>query len=274
MTNDPNDFSWLDAPLVTTAALKARPEYAEALLALRALRPTQRLFLDCLIDSQLEPDDARKLLKERHGIVVSRKTVNRQWIEGDPNFRAALTKLQEFAAGGLAVNLICIWLLRPTGAQAMRNDPDGDLNLSAAHLHLTADAAVSVLALGAMLAGQTFGWDFADPLAGLVGAVLVGHFAVQLMRRSAATLLDINPSAELTAEVRARLSAQGERVVDLHLWRLGPGHHAAIAVLAAPHPQPAAAYHARLKGLAGLSHVTVEVREAGDSPHPHGHSHD
>ena len=178
------------------------------------------------------------------------------------------------AAGGLMVNLICIWLLRPTGAQAMRHDPDGDLNLSAAHLHLTADAAVSVLALGAMLAGQAFGWSFADPLAGLVGAVLVGHFSVRLMRRSAAALLDINPSAELTAEVRARLSAEGERVVDLHLWRLGPGHHAAIAVLAAEHPQPAAAYHARLEGLAGLSHVTVEVRGAGDSTHHHGHSHD
>jgi cation diffusion facilitator family transporter len=177
------------------------------------------------------------------------------------------------AIGGLAVNLVCIWLLRPTGAAAQRNDPQGDLNLSAAHLHLTADAAVSVLALAAVAAGQYAGLGFADPLAGLLAAVLVGRFAWTLLWRAGAALLDINPSPELTAEVRQRLSAAGERVIDLHLWRLGPGHHAVIAVIAADHPQPVASYRARLAGLAGLSHVTVEVRGPQDGhDHHHGHS--
>jgi cation diffusion facilitator family transporter len=174
------------------------------------------------------------------------------------------------AAGGLVVNLVCIWLLKPTGAAAARNDPQGDLNLSAAHLHLTADAAVSVLALLAVLAGRQLGWSFADPLAGLLAAGLVAQFAWTLVKRAGAALLDINPSRELTAEVRRRLSAEGERVIDLHLWRLGPGHHAVIAVIAAAHPMPVATYRARLAGLAGLSHVTVEVRGGADS---HGHDH-
>jgi len=178
------------------------------------------------------------------------------------------------AAGGLVVNLVCIWLLRPTGAQADRNDPQGDLNLSAAHLHLTADAAVSMLALAAVLAGQHLGWTFADPMAGLLAALLVAQFAWTLMRRAGAALLDINPSRELTEEVRRRLSDEGERVIDLHLWRLGPGHHAVIAVIAATDPKPVATYRARLAGLAGLSHVTVEVREAGEPNDPHhGHEH-
>lgn len=174
------------------------------------------------------------------------------------------------AAGGLVVNLICIWLLKPTGVAAQRNDPEGDLNLSAAHLHLTADAAVSVLAVAAIAAGRQFGWSFADPLAGLCAALLVGRFAWSLMRRTGAALLDINPSPELTAEVRRRLSDGGERVIDLHLWRLGPGHHAVIAVIASAHPKPVATYRARLAGLAGLSHVTVEVR---NDSHDHGHDH-
>jgi cation diffusion facilitator family transporter len=173
------------------------------------------------------------------------------------------------AAGGLLVNLVCMWLLKPTGAEAHRHDDVGDLNLSAAHLHLTADAAVSVLTLAAIAAGQLFGWGFADPLAGLLAAVLVGQFALALIRRAGAALLDVNPSAELTAEVRERLEAGGERVLDLHLWRLGPGHHAAIAVVAADHPLPVEAYHARLRGLAGLSHITVEVRGSG-AAHHHG----
>lgn len=177
-----------------------------------------------------------------------------------------------FALGGLAVTLVCIWLLRPTRAAAARNDPQGDLNLSAAHLHLTADAAVSVLALAALALGEFAGLAFADPLAGLLAAFLVAQFAWTLLKRAGAALLDINPSPELTAEVRRRLSDGGERVIDLHLWRLGPGHHAVIAVIAAAHPKPVATYRARLAGLAGLSHVTVEVRgDADDHDHHHDH---
>lgn len=179
------------------------------------------------------------------------------------------------AAGGLVVNLVCIWLLRPTGVTAARNDPQGDLNLSAAHLHLSADAAVSVLALLAILAGQWLGLGFADPLAGLLAAFLVGQFAWSLMKKAGAALVDVNPSPELTAEVRRRLSDEGERIIDLHLWRLGPGHHAVIAVIAAANPKPVATYRARLAGLAGLSHVTVEVRGGADAhDHHHGHAHD
>jgi len=178
------------------------------------------------------------------------------------------------ALGGLLVTLVCVWLLKPTGATATRYDPQGDLNLSAAHLHLTADAAVGVLALAAIFAGQ-LGWSFADPLAGLLAAFLVAQFAWSLMRKAGAALVDINPSPELTAEVRRRLSDEGERVIDLHLWRLGPGHHAVIAVIAAADPKPVATYRARLAGLAGLSHVTVEVREGGEAhDHHHGHAHD
>jgi cation diffusion facilitator family transporter len=174
---------------------------------------------------------------------------------------------------GLLVNLVCIWLLRPAGgagrSHAHGHDGDGDLNLSAAHLHLTADAVTSVLTIGALGAGEAFGWGFADPLAGLVGAALVAQFAINLLRRAGAALLDVNPSAELTAEVRSRLQSGGERVLDLHLWRLGPGHHAAVAVLAAVEPAPVEIYRARLAGLAGLSHLTLEVRRGGVEANSH-----
>jgi cation diffusion facilitator family transporter len=160
------------------------------------------------------------------------------------------------AAGGLVVTLVCVWLLKPT------EHGRHDLNISAAHLHLSADAIVGVLAIAGLVAGQRLGWGWADPAAGLAGAALVAQFAVSLIRRASAALLDMNPSPELTAEVRARLEAEGEEVVDLHIWNLGPGHNAAVAVVSAADPLPAEAYHLRLKGLEGLSHVTVEVRSA------------
>jgi cation diffusion facilitator family transporter len=195
-------------------------------------------------------------------VLIGVESVNRLIRPGEVHYDSALP----IAAAGLVVTLVCMWLLKPTTAASDRYDPQGDLNLSAAHLHLTADAAVSVLALAAIAAGEFLGLGFADPLAGLLAAILVAQFAWTLLKRAGAALLDINPSPELTAEVRRRLSAEGERVIDLHLWRLGPGHHAVIAVIAAAHPEPVATYRARLAGLAGLSHVTVEVR--GES---HGH---
>jgi cation diffusion facilitator family transporter len=156
------------------------------------------------------------------------------------------------AGAGLVVTLICVALLRPRERH--------DLNITAAHLHLTADAMVGGLAIAGLFAGQRLGWTWADPAAGLAGAFLVAQFAVSLIRRAGATLLDMNPSPALTAEIRNRLEGEGERVLDLHLWRLGPGHNAAIAVVAADDPQTPDAYRARLKGIEGLSHVTVEVR--------------
>lgn len=195
-------------------------------------------------------------------VLIGVESVNRLIRPGEVHYDSALP----IAAAGLVVTLVCMWLLKPTTVASDRYDPQGDLNLSAAHLHLTADAAVSVLALAAIAAGEFLGLGFADPLAGLLAALLVAQFAWTLLKRAGAALLDINPSPELTAEVRRRLSDGGERVIDLHLWRLGPGHHAVIAVIAAAHPEPVATYRARLAGLAGLSHVTVEVR--GES---HGH---
>jgi cation diffusion facilitator family transporter len=162
------------------------------------------------------------------------------------------------AVFSLGVNTVSALLLRP----GRPHDHDSDLNIGAAYLHLSADVIVSTLAIGGLLAGRMLGWSWADPAAGLLGAALVARFAWSLTRRAGAVLLDMNPSAELTDEVRRRLSAPGERLIDLHLWRLGPGHHAVLAVIEAADPQGPQVYRARLAGLPGVSHVTVEVRGA------------
>jgi cation diffusion facilitator family transporter len=188
------------------------------------------------------------------------------------------------AVAGLLVTLVCWGLLKPRKG-VHGHDKDGDLNLTAAHLHLSADAAVGVLAIAGLAAGRSLGWSWADPLAGLAGAGLVAQFAAGLVRRGAAALLDMTPSSDLAGEIRGRLEAGGERVIDLHLWRLGPGHFAAVAVVAASQATGAGrtveALRARLKGLSGLSHLTIELRtgelragelreggEAGQGPAP------
>jgi cation diffusion facilitator family transporter len=167
---------------------------------------------------------------------------------------------------GLAVTLVCMALLKP-GRGGHGHDREGDLNIVAAHLHLSADAAVGVLAIAGLAAGRSLGWAWADPLAGLAGAALVAQFAISLVRRGAAALLDMTPSPELVRQIRDRLEAEGERVLDLHLWRLGPGHFAAVAAVAADRGQTAQALRARLGDIASLSHVTIELRERGEPGH-------
>ncbi|WP_374573538.1 CDF family Co(II)/Ni(II) efflux transporter DmeF [Phenylobacterium sp.] len=190
-------------------------------------------------------------------ILVLAESLGRLFAPADVGYDAALP----LAGASLAVNLLSAWLLRPA-RRDHDHDEHGDLNLSVAHLHLTADAAVSALAILGLAAGRLLGWSWADPAAGVVGALLIGQFAYVLLRRAGATLLDMNPSPELAAEVRRRLEGDGARVLDLHLWRLGPGHHAAIVTLAGGDSRTAEAYRARLAGLPGLSHVTIELRAA------------
>ena len=131
--------------------------------------------------------------------------------------------------------------------------------MRAAYLHVLADALTSVLAIVALVAGRSYGWTWMDPLMGIVGAVVIARWSWGLVRSSALVLLDAVPDAELVERIRNRIEVEGDRVCDLHLWRLGPGHLAAIVAVVSDRPKPPEAYKARLDGLVGLSHLTVEV---------------
>ena len=63
----------------------------------------------------------------------------------------------------------------------------------------------------------------------------------------------------MAARVRGTIEAAGDRVTDLHFWRLGPGHAGLILSVLTPSARDADWYKQRLAGMAGLSHVTVEV---------------
>jgi len=129
-------------------------------------------------------------------------------------------------------------------------------------MHVLADALTSVAAIAGLLCGRFLGWVWMDPLIGIVGGVVIAHWSIGLMRAAACSLLDVAVNSKMADAVRSRLEAEGDRVVDLHLWRLGPGHQGLVVSIAARSPQPPDAYKARLSGLPGLSHVTIEVNPA------------
>jgi len=137
-----------------------------------------------------------------------------------------------------------------------------DNNMRAAVVHVMADAAVSVLVIAGLLLARNFGWLWMDPVAGLIGAVVIANWSVGLLRDTGAILLDRTPDPRMAERVRNIIEAEGDRVTDLHLWRLGPGHLGAIVSVATSGTHQAAHYRKRLQRFADLSHVTVEVQHA------------
>lgn len=137
-----------------------------------------------------------------------------------------------------------------------------DNNMRAAVVHVMADAAVSVLVIVGLLLARTFGWLWMDPLAGLIGALVIANWSVGLLRDTGAILLDRNPDPRMAEKVRTAIESEGDRVTDLHLWRLGPGHLGAIVCIATSAARDPAHYRQRLAKFADLSHVTVEVQHA------------
>jgi len=138
-----------------------------------------------------------------------------------------------------------------------------DNNMRAAIVHVAADAAVSVLVIVGLLFARTFGWLWMDPLAGLVGAVVIANWSFGLLRDTGGILLDRNPDLRMTEKVRQTIESDGDRVTDLHLWRLGPGHLGAIVSVSTTQARDVGYYRERLARFSDLSHLTIEVQRQG-----------
>lgn len=184
------------------------------------------------------------------------------------------------AALGLAVNLASVWLLHQGsghGERVRHDDQDHhhrhgdhhhqDHNLRAAFLHVVADALTSVLAIAALLTGKMLGWIWMDPLMGIVGGLVIGHWTYGLLRDTGRILLDGEADEGIKADIRTSIEADADnRVTDLHVWRIGPQHLAVIVSVATHFPKGAEHYKALLRDRPDLAHVTVEVNRCETEP--------
>ncbi len=138
---------------------------------------------------------------------------------------------------GLAVNIVSALMLmgghhhghdhdHDHGASGHRHGHDN--NLRSAYFHVLADALTSLLAIAALLAGRYLGLWWMDPAMGIIGALVIARWSWSLMRDTAAILLD-ETDAELAEALRERIGAISDlRLIDLHVWRVGPQARAAI----------------------------------------------
>jgi cation diffusion facilitator family transporter len=171
---------------------------------------------------------------------------------------------------GLAVNLISAFLLMGQHGHDHGHSHDHghdhhhhhDNNLRSAYVHVLADALTSVLAIAALLAGRYLGWVWLDPVMGIVGAIVIAKWAYNLMRDSAAVLLDATDEP-VAAQIRELLETSNDvRISDLHVWQVGPQARAAIVSVVAAAGVTAEVIRERLAPVHELSHLTIELRSA------------
>jgi cation diffusion facilitator family transporter len=178
------------------------------------------------------------------------------------------------AVVGLAVNVACAFILGAAHDHSEHGhdhrEPHGqhhdDLNLRSAYVHIIADAATSVLAIVALIGGMFLGWNWLDPIMGIVGAILVARWAWGLLRDTGRVLLDREMDHPVAKEIREVVEGldqtQTTKIADLHIWRVGKGRYACILSLVTHDPSMTPDRVKRgLSVHEELAHVTVEIHQ-------------
>lgn len=179
------------------------------------------------------------------------------------------------AGVGLLINVICALLLKDHHHAHHENHAhDGhahhhhDHNLKAAYAHVLADALTSVLAIIALVTGKYYGWNWLDPVMGIIGALVISRWSYTLIRETSPVLVDESIALPFKTAIKEAIESDADnRIADLHIWRVGPGHFAVIISLVSHTPQEPDYYKALLKkfhvleGTGKLSHITVEINQ-------------
>lgn len=182
------------------------------------------------------------------------------------------------AVVGLLVNGISMFILGEQGhrhehesehAHADDHDHDHDHpahaegtdhNLKAAYLHVFTDAMTSVLAIIALLGAKYLKLSWMDPMMGIVGAILVVRWSIGLIQGTVKVLLDHQiPEAVQKRIVGILEGYKDTRVVDLHIWAIGPGIYSSEIGLVTKYPQAPEIYKDMIPDDTGVVHSTVEV---------------
>ncbi len=198
-------------------------------------------------------------------LVMAGESVSRLYHPQNIHFNEAIL----VAVLGLAINLISAFLLQDHHGHehSSHEGHHHDHNLRAAYLHVLADALTSVLAIIALFSGKYFGLNWMDPAMGIVGALVISRWAWGLLRDTSSILLDHSMEGADIIKIKKILEADSDnRVADVHVWKVGPDHYAAIISIVTQYPKPPEHYKRLLKDLKKLDHITIEINPCLEPP--------
>jgi cation diffusion facilitator family transporter len=194
-------------------------------------------------------------------LVMAGESVSRLYHPQNIHFNEAIL----VAVLGLAVNLISAFLLQD--GHGSHEDHHHDHNLRAAYLHVLADALTSVLAIIALFSGKYFGLNWMDPVMGIVGALVISRWSWGLLRETSSILLDQSMEETNIIKIKKILETDSDnRVSDVHIWKVGPDHYAAIISIVTHYPKSPEHYKLLLKDLKQLDHITIEINPCLEPP--------
>jgi len=172
---------------------------------------------------------------------------------------------------GLFINVVSAFLLKEDHSHDHHGDHahhhHHDHNLQAAYFHVLADAMTSVLAIVALVFGKFWGWDWLDPIMGIVGAVIIVRWSYGLLKQTGPILLDGSIDEQYQQAIKVTIEKDSDnRISDIHVWKVGAHHYAAIIALVTQFPRSVEYYKNLLKDFDKLSHITIEVNECREEP--------
>lgn len=106
-----------------------------------------------------------------------------------------------------------------------------DHNFKSALAHVISDAVTSVLAIVALLMGAWKGWNWLDPMMGMVGAVVIGRWSYSLLKVTALELLDGKIDAMLFNRIKKEFEDNNLQIIDFHIWNSGPNYYIGSAIV-------------------------------------------
>jgi Co/Zn/Cd efflux system component len=125
-----------------------------------------------------------------------------------------------------------------------------------------ADALTSILAIVALLMGKYFGFNWLDPIMGVIGALIISKWAWGLLTQTAPILLDKSIGNSYQQRIIDCLEEQADhQVADIHIWSISADHYAAEISIVSHNPFSTEYYRDLLKPFDRLAHLTIEVNE-------------
>ncbi len=167
---------------------------------------------------------------------------------------------------GLIVNIVSAIILGHGGSDHSHDHTHHphsheDHNLKAAYLHVITDALTSVLAIFALLVAKYFGLAWADPLVGILGAIVVARWAIGLLKQTSSLLLDKSDTAETVTRLRELIESDTTSIEDLHLWQISENERSLILSLTSADDKGPCYYHNLVKKVGNFEHITVEIHK-------------
>ena len=175
--------------------------------------------------------------------------------------------------GGVVVIVAAAATGLNAAAALVLRERQSDLNMRAALLHMSADAAASlgVAAVGLVIL-STGRFDWLDPAVSIAIGLVIGVEAWRLVRRAVDVLLEATPpDIDLTSLAAAMTDVDGVADVhDIHVWSLSSGVRVLTAHVVIRDAQSLAGAqviggevkHA-IEHLFGIAHTTIELEDDG-----------